>query len=149
MRICAVMEDGKRYQIDVDEDDLFIAVRKAIQKFREQGIPANQVRAYITVQGDEVFNDESVRERKKRRPKRYCAKCGGLIVGKSKRGEVNEKTGLRGWICENCADLPNCMAIPPIARAGVLLPLCDEYLSVSLDDPGGYDDHVFSSLLYG
>ena len=107
MRICAVMEDGKRYQIDVDEDDLFIAVRKAIQKFREQGIPTNQVRAYITVHRDEIFNDESVRERKKRRPKRCCAKCGDLIVGKSKRGEVNEKTGLRGWICEDCAILPN------------------------------------------
>ena len=107
MRICAVMADGKRYQIDVVEDDLFIAVRKAIQKFREQGIKTNQVRAYITVHRDEVFNDESVRERKKRRPKRCCAKCGDLIVGKSKRGEVNEKTGLKGWICEDCANLPN------------------------------------------
>ena len=101
MRICAVMEDGERYQIDVVEDDLLIAVGKAIKKFRGQGIPADQVRAYITVHGDEVFDDESVRERKKRRPRRCCAKCGDLIVGKSKRGEVNEKTGLRGWICED------------------------------------------------
>ena len=107
MRVCAVMEDGKRYQTDVDEDDLFIAVGKAIQKFREQGIKTDQVRAYITVHGDEIFDDESVRERKKRRPRRYCAKCGNLIVGKSKRGEVNKKTGLKGWICENCANPPN------------------------------------------
>lgn len=107
MRICAVMDDGKRYQTDVDEKDLFIAVGKAIQKFREQGIPTEHVRTYTTVNKNEKFDDDTVRPRLKIYRDKYCSRCGELIVGKSKRGEVNKETGRRVWLCLDCATTPN------------------------------------------
>jgi len=104
LRICAVMDNGKRYQTDVDEDDLIIAVGKAHQKFKEQGIPVEHVRTYTTVSGS--GNNKTVRPRLRIYRKKHCSMCGNLIVGKSKRGEIDKETGKRGWLCLDCATTP-------------------------------------------